>query len=71
MRSEGSEGNVARWQRSCRMLSASIRLYTYRELCQLFEEVGFVDCEGYGSLSQEPFKLGSQRFYMAATKKAV
>jgi cyclopropane fatty-acyl-phospholipid synthase-like methyltransferase len=52
--------------------SSSIRLYTYyRELCQLFEEVGFVDCEGYGSLSQEPFKLGSQRFYLAAAKKGV
>ena len=51
--------------------SSSIRLYTYHELCKLFEEVGFVDCEGYGSLSQEPFKLGSQRFYLVATKKGV
>jgi len=51
--------------------SNSIRLYTYHELCQLFEEAGFVDCEGYGSLSQEPFKLGSQKLYLAATKKGI
>lgn len=49
--------------------SSSIRIYTYRELCRLLEEVGFVNCEGYGSLSQEPFKLGSRRLYLVATKR--
>ena len=49
--------------------SGSQRIYTFSELCRLLEEAGFVSCEGYGSLSQEPFKLGSQRLLMRATKK--
>jgi len=51
--------------------TSSIRIYTYRELCQLLEEVGFANCEGYGSLSQKPFKLGSRRLYLVATKKGI
>jgi cyclopropane fatty-acyl-phospholipid synthase-like methyltransferase len=49
--------------------STSIRLYTYRELCQLLEGLGFADPEGYGSLSGEPFQLGSPRLYLVVTKK--
>ena len=49
--------------------SSSIRIYTYRELCRLLEEVGFVNCEEYGSLNQEPFELGSRRLYLVATKR--
>lgn len=48
--------------------STSIRLYTYRELCQLLERFGFAGFEGYGSLSEEPFQLGSPRLYLVATK---
>ncbi len=47
---------------------SSMRIYTYRELCQLLEGVGFGNCEAYGSLSQEPFRLGSSRLYLVATK---
>jgi SAM-dependent methyltransferase len=47
----------------------SIRMYTYRELCRLLEEAGFTHFEGYGSLGQEPFQLGSPRLYLVATKK--
>jgi SAM-dependent methyltransferase len=49
--------------------SGSQRVYAYRELCRLFEEAGFADCEGYGSLSQEPFKLRSPSLLLVAAKK--
>jgi hypothetical protein len=48
--------------------STSVRLYAYHELCQLLEAVGFAECEEYGSLSQELFKLGSRWLYLVATK---
>ncbi|MBI3949747.1 MAG: class I SAM-dependent methyltransferase [Acidobacteria bacterium] len=47
---------------------SSIRIYTYGELCRLLEEAGFTNCEGYASMSQEPFKLGSPWLYLVATK---
>lgn len=47
----------------------SIRLYTYRELCQLFAGVGFADLEPYGSLNGEPFEFNSPRLYLTATKR--
>jgi SAM-dependent methyltransferase len=50
--------------------SMSARLYSYRELLRLFEEAGFVDIEGVSSLTGEPFKFGSKRLLMSATKKA-
>lgn len=49
--------------------TTSIRLYTYRELCQLFTGVGFVDLEPYGSLNGESFELSSPRLYLTATKR--
>lgn len=48
----------------------SHRIYTYRELCQLLETAGFVILEAYGSLGQEPFKLGSAGLFFVAAKKA-
>ena len=48
---------------------SSERVYTYREHCRLLEEAGFANCEGYASLHQDPFKLGSERLFLAATKK--
>lgn len=48
--------------------SSSIRIYTYRELCQVLEETGFCNCEAYGSVDLEPFTLGSPRLYMVASK---
>jgi SAM-dependent methyltransferase len=46
----------------------SIRIYTYREICELLYEAGFIICEGYSSLNMEPFKFGSKRLYMVGTK---
>jgi SAM-dependent methyltransferase len=48
---------------------ASMRVHTYRELCQLFADAGLGDFEGYGSLNEEPFRLGSQRLFLVATRK--
>jgi SAM-dependent methyltransferase len=47
----------------------SQRIYTYRQLCQLLEQAGFADMQGYGSLSDEPFRLGSRQLLLVATKK--
>ena len=46
----------------------SIRVYTYRELSRLLERAGFSDCEGYGSLDREPFRLGAPRLYLVGTR---
>jgi hypothetical protein len=50
--------------------SMSARLYTYRELLGLFAQAGFTDVNGYGSLAREPFRLGSNRLLVVATKPA-
>ena len=47
----------------------SIRVYTYRELCQQLERAGLTDCEGYGSLDCEPFRLGAPRLHLVGSKK--
>jgi SAM-dependent methyltransferase len=48
--------------------TALFQLYTYRELYRLLEQVGFTDIKGYGSLSEQPFSVGSQLLYLLATK---
>lgn len=48
--------------------ATSIRIYMYRELCRLFEDAGFRDCEGFGTLTQEPFRLGSPELLLTATR---
>jgi len=48
--------------------SATTRVYTYRELCRLFTDVGFGECEGFGSLDGEAFRLGSPRLLLVGTK---
>ncbi len=45
------------------------RIYTYRELLQLLQGAGFSSIEGYGSLSGDPFRLGSQRLLLVAAKR--
>jgi SAM-dependent methyltransferase len=47
---------------------SSIRVYTYRELCRMMQEIGFAAFESFGTLSQEPFKLGARRLYLVARK---
>jgi cyclopropane fatty-acyl-phospholipid synthase-like methyltransferase len=48
--------------------SMSARIHSYRELTQLLEASGFGDVQGYSSLSREPFRLGSSRLLMLATR---
>jgi SAM-dependent methyltransferase len=48
--------------------SMSARLYSYREISRLLEQAGFVDVRGYSSLAREPFKLGSSRLLVVATR---
>jgi hypothetical protein len=46
----------------------SQRIYTYRELCELLEQAGYTDLQGYGSLAGKPFTFGSKRLFLLATK---
>jgi SAM-dependent methyltransferase len=55
------EGNVDK-------RSMSARLYTYREVFGLLEEAGFTDLQGYGALTREPFRIGSDRLLVSAAK---
>jgi cyclopropane fatty-acyl-phospholipid synthase-like methyltransferase len=48
--------------------SMSARIHTCREVCRLLEGAGFTDLQAYGSLAKEPFRLGSHRLLMVATK---
>jgi SAM-dependent methyltransferase len=47
----------------------SARLFTYREVFRLLEEAGFGDLKGYGSLTREPFRMGSGRLLVVAEKR--
>jgi 2-polyprenyl-3-methyl-5-hydroxy-6-metoxy-1,4-benzoquinol methylase len=47
----------------------SMRIYTYHELCNLLEESGFTNIEGYDFIKQQPFKYGATRLCLVATKK--
>jgi SAM-dependent methyltransferase len=44
------------------------RVYTFNELKRLLEAAGFAAIEGFGSLTQEPFRLGSHLLYLTATR---
>ena len=46
--------------------SSSIRLYSYRELCELLASVGFGNFEGYDTATKGPFKLGASRLALLA-----
>jgi SAM-dependent methyltransferase len=48
--------------------SMSARIYSYRELVALLAAAGFTEVQGYGSLAREPFRLGSSRVLMVASK---
>jgi SAM-dependent methyltransferase len=50
--------------------TVAIRLYAYRELCQLFELAGFTDCVGYDLVTQSKFRLGASRLVLVATRKS-
>ncbi|MGE5276715.1 MAG: SAM-dependent methyltransferase [Acidobacteriota bacterium] len=46
------------------------RVYTYRELVGMLEAAGFGDFEAFGSVSGEPFALGSRRLLLTAVRSA-
>ncbi len=48
--------------------SMSARIHTCREVIRLLDQAGFTDVRAYGSLAREPFRLGSHRLLMVATK---
>jgi SAM-dependent methyltransferase len=45
------------------------RIYTYREVVAMLERAGFTECRGMGSLEGDPFRLGSTRLIVVATRK--
>ena len=47
---------------------ASHRAYTYRQVTDLLEKAGFQDFEAYGSVSGEPFRLGSPKLILVVRK---
>lgn len=50
--------------------TAVYRVYTVRQLLDLFAEVGFAVDQVYGSLQREPFALGSPGFWVAASRRS-
>ena len=47
--------------------TSSIRVYAYREFCEVLTEAGFTGFDAFSSLAGDPFKLG-QRMYMVAVR---
>jgi SAM-dependent methyltransferase len=47
---------------------SSQRAYTYRELTELLHDSGFETVAAYGSLTEEPFKLGAHRLLLVSQK---
>ncbi len=47
----------------------SHRLYTSREYCQLLTGGGFEILDAFGSMSEEPFKVGEHGLYFVTSKK--
>lgn len=48
---------------------ASQRIYTYRELTELLRAAGLEPVSAYGSLDEEPFKLGAHRLLLVYRKR--
>ena len=51
-------------------VTSSIRMYTYRELGELFRMVGFVPGDAYDTRSRQPFAFGARRLTIVAEKPA-
>jgi SAM-dependent methyltransferase len=47
----------------------SMRIYTFRELCELFAAAGFKDMTGYDTATGNPFKWGANRLSLVGTRK--
>ena len=50
--------------------AGSHRIYTFRELQGMLSAAGFVDCQAFGSIDEQPFRLGSHGLYFVAAKRA-
>ena len=61
---------VARGDRS-EVRLARHRIYAYREIVSMLERAGFDRIESFGSLSGEPFRLGSSRLVLLARRSAL
>jgi len=48
--------------------TSSIRLYTYRELCELLRKAGFSRFQAYETGKLEPFRVGSSRLTIVAQR---
>jgi SAM-dependent methyltransferase len=46
----------------------AIRMYSYHELIDMFEKVGFVDVEGFGSVKDEPIDRNKMMMWVLGTK---
>jgi ubiquinone/menaquinone biosynthesis C-methylase UbiE len=46
----------------------SLRVYSFHELAEMFERVGFVDVEGYGSVKEEPIDRNKRMMFILGTK---
>ncbi len=57
---------VSKTRQSTSVMSA--RIYTCHEVVELLKDAGFGAIELLGSISREPFRLGSQRLLIVATK---
>jgi SAM-dependent methyltransferase len=49
---------------------ATQRTYTYRQIVEMLIRVGFMGIRGFGSLSEEPFQLGSGVLFLVASRPA-
>jgi SAM-dependent methyltransferase len=58
------------WDSRIERRAMSARIYTYREVVWLLEEAGFTRIQGYSSLDRDPFRLGSSRLLLVATRDA-
>ncbi len=47
---------------------ASIRMYSCHELFEMFNKVGFVDIEGFGSIKEDPIDRNTRMMYIIGTK---
>jgi SAM-dependent methyltransferase len=47
---------------------ATHRTYTFRQIAEMLSDIGFRDLEAYGTLTGEPFRLGSECCFLIVTK---
>jgi ubiquinone/menaquinone biosynthesis C-methylase UbiE len=49
-------------------IDVPIRMYSFHELIAMFESVGFIDIEGYGSIKNEPISRDKQMMFIIGTR---